>query len=285
MLENNIQLRETHIVGEQTREYIVGARARPALDLYHIALAGISYAHPPFAFVRHRPSISQVLISLAGSGEVLVDREWLTCEPGMVYLTPAAAPHAYHARADQVWKVGWIMYNEEQSEFPLIPLQRPLLVSGEVQELALAIEGLYAECMGEAEDTLMYQWTHLIDTYVRRIIRQKTDDRRLTQLWKHVDARLASPWTNQALAELAGMSCEHLRRLCQQHYGCSPMKRVTWMRMQRAMVLLTGEGESIGQVALRVGYGNPFAFSTAFKRHTGVAPSLYRGNSRAYTSG
>lgn len=55
-----------------------------------VLLAGTSYAYGPFAFVRHCPAYSQILISLEGSGEVLINGEWLTCGPGMVYLTPDA---------------------------------------------------------------------------------------------------------------------------------------------------------------------------------------------------
>ncbi len=276
MAENNIHLRETHIIGLQTQEYIVGERARSALERYHIALAGISYAQKPFAFVRHHPTISQILVSLAGAGEVLVNGEWLNCGPGQVYLTPAAALHAYHARADESWKIGWVIFNEEQRARSIIPFERPLLLSTEAPELAIAIEGLYHESLGKAEETLLSQWAHLLDTYAQRIIRQQPEDRRLLPLWKQVDARLAHPWSNRELAALVGMSCEHLRRLCQQQYGCSPIKRVTALRMQRAMALLSSEGASIEVIALRVGYENPFAFSTAFKHYTGIAPSLYR---------
>jgi AraC-like DNA-binding protein/mannose-6-phosphate isomerase-like protein (cupin superfamily) len=276
MAENHIHLRETHIIGLHTREYIVGERARPALERHSIALAGISYAQTPFAFVRHHPSISQILVSLAGTGKVLVNGEWLNCGPDQVYLTPAAALHAYHARANENWKIGWIIFNEEQRAHPIIPLERPLLLSNEAPELAMAIEGLYHESLGKAEETLLSQWAFLIDAYAQRLIRQQPEDRRLLALWKQVDARLAHPWNNRELAGLVGMSCEHLRRLCQQQYGCSPIKRVTALRMQRAMALLSSESASIEVIALRVGYENPFAFSTAFKHYTGIAPSLYR---------
>ena len=37
-----------------------------------------------------------------------------------------------------------------------------------------------------------------------------------------------------------------------------------------------GKGATIGSVAEQVGYGTPFAFSTAFKRIRGVSPQQYR---------
>ena len=276
MVENNIPLRETHIIGNQTREYIVGEAARSALERHHIVLTGISYAQAPFAFVRHQPAIGQILVSLEGAGEVLVDGEWLNCGPGQIYVTPASVFHAYRAYTDEFWKVCWVIYNDERSTLPVIPLERPALLALDAPELAIAIDGLYHESLGKAESTLLAQWAHLIDVYAQRIIKQKSEDRRLFPLWKQIDARLAYPWSNQELAALAGMSSEHLRRLCQQQYGCSPMRHVTALRMQRAMALLISESATIEAIALRVGYENPFAFSTAFKHYTGVAPVLYR---------
>lgn len=276
MVENNMNLRETHIIGEQTREYIVGEQARSALERYHVVLTGTSYAQAPFSFVRHHPAISQILVSLAGTGEVLVDGEWRDCGPGQIYITPASTLHAYRALVDEEWKVCWVIYHDERSAFSIIPIERPLLLTLDALELAIAIDGLYHESLDRAESLLLTQWAHLIDVYAQRIIRQKSEDRRLFPLWKQVDTRLAHSWNNQELAALAGMSSEHLRRLCQQQHGCSPMRHITALRMQRAMALLISESASIEAISLRVGYENPFAFSTAFKNYTGVAPLLYR---------
>ncbi|HEY4383580.1 MAG TPA: AraC family ligand binding domain-containing protein [Ktedonobacteraceae bacterium] len=166
MVENNIDLCETHIIGEQTREYIVGEQARSALERYHIMLAGISYAQVPFAFVRHRPAISQILVSLEGWGEVFLDGEWFSCGPGQVYLTPAAVSHAYRARSNEDWKICWVIYHSEQNVFPIIPLERPTLLSLNTPELVLAIEGIYHESLSQAEWTVLSQWAYLIDAYV-----------------------------------------------------------------------------------------------------------------------
>jgi AraC-like DNA-binding protein/quercetin dioxygenase-like cupin family protein len=276
MVENNTNLRETHIIGEQTREYIVGESARPVLERHQIVLTGISYARKPFAFVRHHPAISQVLVSLEGMGEVLLDGEWRHCKAGQAYITPASVLHAYRACTDEIWKVCWVIYNDERRALPHISLERPTLLALEAPELAIAIDGLYHESLGQAESTLLAHWAHLVDVYAQRVIGQPSEDRRLFSLWKQVDASLAYPWNNQELAALAGMSSEHLRRLCQQEYGCSPMRHLTALRMQRAMALLISESANIEAIALRVGYENPFAFSTAFKHYTGLAPVMYR---------
>ncbi len=282
MINFNADLRETHIIGEQTREYIIGQPAVKALSQHQIALAGISYAFPPFTFVRPKPTMSQLLVCLDGEGEVWVDGQWQICKPGMAYLTPSGAPHAYHALATQpekAWKICWVMYTEThigQGERPVIVSEQPILTEVEPYELALAIDGLYHEYIGSADDLIMQQWAQLLNIYAQRMIGRPRIDMRLQQLWKHVDARLAAHWDSEQLARLLGVSSEHMRRLCQRQYGHSPMKHVTIMRMQRAMALLASGSYRIEDVATYIGYENPFAFSTAFKRYTGISPSAYR---------
>ncbi len=283
MIQTNTDLRETHIIGSNTREYIISPRMCQALSVYHMLLLGISYAYPPFGFVRLRPAMSQLLICLEGTGDVLVDGQWVRCTPGTAYLTPHGICHAYRASNEALWKVCWITYNDQSVVQPVISVDRPLLLEVEAQELVMVIEGLYHECMGQAEEAVLHQWTRLVQVYAQRILGQKQSDGRLLRLWKMVDARLAHHWSSEELAEHAGISSEHLRRLCQQQSGHSPMRHVTAMRMQRAMALLTSDSYSIAAIALSVGYENSFAFSTAFKRYVGMPPSVYRARQQMVT--
>lgn len=51
---------------------------------------------------------------------------------------------------------------------------------------------------------------------------------------------------------------------------------LTAWRLSLAADLLAEQGWPIAAVAGRVGYGSPFALSTAFKRRYGVSPDQYR---------
>ena len=54
------------------------------------------------------------------------------------------------------------------------------------------------------------------------------------------------------------------------------MRHITFLRMRQAGALLSSEAYTVEAVAQQVGYDNPFSFSTAFKRETGLSPSQYR---------
>jgi len=116
----------------------------------------------------------------------------------------------------------------------------------------------------------------LIHTYVLRFAQPWHVDDRLRHLWENVSASLDEEWNLNKLSRHCHFSAEHLRRLCHQELGRSPMHQVTYLRMERAAKLLTTTGDKIEVVAAAVGYENPFVFSRTFKKWIGWPPSDYR---------
>jgi AraC-like DNA-binding protein len=88
-------------------------------------------------------------------------------------------------------------------------------------------------------------------------------------------------WTVAELARETGASRAALARRFTELVGEPPMSFLTGWRIALAADLLLEPGETIGSVARRVGYGSPFALSTAFKRVRGVSPQEYRAAARA----
>jgi AraC-like DNA-binding protein len=58
--------------------------------------------------------------------------------------------------------------------------------------------------------------------------------------------------------------------------GIPPMQYLTKWRMQIAAQLLTSGNVNVATVADQVGYASEAAFSRAFKKITGIAPSIWR---------
>jgi AraC-like DNA-binding protein len=86
----------------------------------------------------------------------------------------------------------------------------------------------------------------------------------------------AHPWTVARLADEAGVSRATLARRFRELVGEPPMSFLTTWRIALAADLLREPGATIGSVAHQVGYGSPFALSTAFKRLRGVSPQQHR---------
>lgn len=86
----------------------------------------------------------------------------------------------------------------------------------------------------------------------------------------------AHPWTVAELAARAGVSRAALARRFAELVGEPPMTYLTGWRLALAADLLREPETTVGAVARRVGYGTPFALSTAFKRMHGVSPQEHR---------
>ncbi len=275
MGENNTDLRETHIIGPHTREQIVAPHVCPSLGLYGIELTGLSSALPPFRMVRLTPNLSHLLVCVSGSGVVWLGDRWAQCEPGEAYVMPPGTAHGYYAPDETPWQFAWIHFLPS-GDIAASRLRVPTLLPADPPPVAAAIQGLYRESLGAAEPPVLHHWTHLVSVYAQRVLHSTGADSRLRVLWEMVDARLSYPWTVEELAKQIGTSGEHLRRLCRTGHGRSPLRHVTFLRMRRAAALLSSHALTVEAVAAQVGYENPFAFSTAFKRHIGLTPSDYR---------
>ncbi|MDE3721309.1 MULTISPECIES: AraC family transcriptional regulator [Nocardiopsis] len=87
----------------------------------------------------------------------------------------------------------------------------------------------------------------------------------------------AEPWTLAGLARVCAVSRSTLADRFQRAVGTPPMTYLRTWRLTVAGDLLTARPDlGLEAVAARVGYGSAFAFSAAFKQHTGLSPSLYR---------
>ncbi|MFV2198585.1 AraC family transcriptional regulator [Nocardiopsis sp. LOL_012] len=92
----------------------------------------------------------------------------------------------------------------------------------------------------------------------------------------------AHPWTLEALARACAVSRATLAARFQKAMAVPPMTYLRTWRLSMACDLLVAEPAlGLESVAARVGYGSAFAFSTAFRKHTGVSPSQYRARSAA----
>jgi len=266
--------------GDDQRDWLQGQPVCPVLVQHEMAHLGLMEARKPFEVVRHDQSGTYMMACDEGSGRVLVDGNWVTMKAGQACLLPPFVMNAFRCDSDKPWKFSWVRYRESRGRQPILFSHSPVLAAYDGAPLRRAIQGLHAEVSGAGDPGTMQLWVDLIQTYVMRFAEPYRTDDRLGRVWSAVDKKPGAPWTLAELAGLAAMSEEHLRRLCKQQLGRSPMQHVTFLRMHRASYLLATTDEKVETIAREVGYQNPFTFSTTFKKWVGWRPSEFRARGR-----
>ena len=84
------------------------------------------------------------------------------------------------------------------------------------------------------------------------------------------------PWTVAELAARVGNSRAAFARRFTDRVGEPPIAFLTDWRLALAADMLTSSEATVASIARRVGYGTPFALSSAFKRAYGTSPVAYR---------
>jgi AraC-like DNA-binding protein len=87
-------------------------------------------------------------------------------------------------------------------------------------------------------------------------------------------------WTVAELAGRCNLSRAAFARRFTELTGQPPLTHLTWWRMTLAARLLRAGDYPLSTIAERAGYSNEYAFSKAFRRELGVAPSRYRAEAQ-----
>ncbi|HEX6199545.1 MAG TPA: helix-turn-helix domain-containing protein, partial [Thermoanaerobaculia bacterium] len=134
-----------------------------------------------------------------------------------------------------------------------------------------------AELAYEAAKFFMFQWhSNGQALYVDFEERLDHGDRAVlrAQAWLASNSSTAKPV--EAMAARSGLAPRSFQRRFRRATGHSPIAYVQQLRVHRAKGMLAGTRDSIEEIAWRVGYEDPSAFSRLFKRITRVTPGAYR---------
>jgi AraC family transcriptional regulator of arabinose operon len=77
-------------------------------------------------------------------------------------------------------------------------------------------------------------------------------------------------------ARVAAVTPQHLIRLFRQHYQITPGRYLWQVRVEKGASLLAATGLTVGEIADRCGFANPFHFSRLLRQMQGVSPRELR---------
>jgi LacI family transcriptional regulator len=102
------------------------------------------------------------------------------------------------------------------------------------------------------------------------------DDVPLSKALSLIRERAAHATRIDEIARLAGVSRRSLENRFQKQLGRSPHQELVRIRLEKAKSLLVSTSLPLGQISERCGFGDPYNFSRAFRRETGMSPRQHR---------
>jgi AraC family transcriptional regulator len=168
----------------------------------------------------------------------------------------------------------------ETSPQPRIHFEDPL-VWDTASKLRNTIESGRAKCMSYLQ-ALSGVLAHELSSADQILPQQTKPSRGGLASWQrrvvlcHIEKHLGEQVFLPELAELAELSPHHFCRAFKQSLGLPPHQYQVQRRMEVAKLLLADRTTSVTDIALTLGYSQISSFSSAFRKATGWAPTVYR---------
>lgn len=97
---------------------------------------------------------------------------------------------------------------------------------------------------------------------------------------EYIFGHLGEPLHVSQLAAIAGVSCRQVERRFRNAAGMSPTDFIIRARLDESCRRLRESSDSIGKIALDLGFYDQSAFTRLFRRHLGITPSEFRQTRR-----
>jgi len=225
------------------------------------------------------------VIVLRGSGTYVDERgrSW-PLAPGSLLQRFTTRRHSHHITEDGAWAECWIVLPPALEQALVVTgaldPERPVLTTGLHREVIAQVERHRDRLRTAPPRTLLRHAWALADLLLALVDSADAAGRAGPHAvaMAAVCARLARE-PGLALADLArstGLSPERFRRVFQQETGHTLARFRLQCRLDLARQRLTDPAIPLKAIAEELGYASPAAFSAAFRRETGEAPSQRR---------
>ena len=124
-----------------------------------------------------------------------------------------------------------------------------------------ALEALVSRNMSPAEPALSIE----------------TKNRNFNSILQYVTQHFRQELSLQGLSEQFYMNPSYISQLFRKEVGETLTGYIARLRIQHAQELLNGDGDTIQEIAEKIGYQDYFYFTRLFKKMTGKTPTQYRG--------
>lgn len=212
---------------------------------------------------------------------------------GDAFFIPAGREAWYEADKEQPWTYRWIGFEGMDAEVCCaragFTFQRPVRNIDCIEPAKWCIDGMMDASQLLPENSLRRSgllqilFGELVADYRKKCLEEGEtlpEYQKGSVYAEHAAEYIAANYSKHLmineLADRIGVNRSYLTTNFKKCMGCSPQEYLINVRVERAKSLLQKTDIQINEVAAKVGYSDPLAFSKIFKRKTGYSPTEYK---------
>jgi len=205
--------------------------------------------------------------------------------PRQFFILPPNQQHKYEADGHDPWSIFWIRIggihvNKFCMQASVKKYFKPMYTNN-IQEISRLFDDIYATLEnGYSLQHLTYSnmtLQHVLALLLYRLQENKKEVINMTNKAIHfMRAHIAEQYTLQELASAFNYSPSQFSNIFKSETGYSPIDYFIHLKVQQGCKLLDLTNMKIYEVALAVGYSDPYHFSKLFKKIMHLSPEQYR---------
>lgn len=233
-----------------------------------------------------------LIYCMEGEGWFVTNGHKYAVTANQFFVLPKHQPHAYGSNEQTPWSIYWMHFDGAKAEFFSKGFDRPTLIAPQTDSRIKDRLGLFEEIYsslssGYGKNSMLYAATCLfhflgsmkfIGEYRNTGTRQKEGkEQDVVQTAIHfMKENLQKTIRLSDIAAEVKFSESHFSSLFEAKTGSSPLKYLTYLRVQEACHYLDYTDLRINQISPLVGYADSLYFSRLFTKTMGLSPSAYR---------
>lgn len=208
--------------------------------------------------------------------------------PNEFFILPRNTEHAYGSAEENPWSIYWVHFGGEllhsMNAMPVVKEHfRPHYIRGSEEIFSVFSKMYKALELGYSIDNLRFAnmcLSHFISLFIynarhfNTAVTDRTDciDSAILHMQEHIQENI----TLNELSALYNYSPSRFSSLFKQKTGYAPIDYFIQMKMQKASQQLDFTDRSIKDIAISMGFEDPYYFSRRFRKIIGLSPAKYR---------
>ncbi|PSW15842.1 AraC family transcriptional regulator [Photobacterium rosenbergii] len=240
-------------------------------------MAGLAELAEGYEIERVSTTNHTLLLTQEGAGLLTLAERQYHLMPNTLTILPAGQPFRFElADKKKGWKMAWVLLKPTDKWLPLVANGQRVEHTQICEQVWSVMNLLHSEVGGRAS------YRKLFASELSRLmlgsanLAPSNSVLRVQSVFNDIESQLHLNWTVKGIAKQCFLSTEQLNRITKQLYNCSTQQRLIQLRMEKAVDLLYYQEWTIGMVAQRLGYQDPFNFTHRFRQYHGCSPREYR---------